>query len=59
MDNQSKFQATEKSPRGEYTAPQLMRWGEVSDLTQLGKSGGPGDGMFDAPYGSVTHTPHG
>ncbi|MDR5906874.1 hypothetical protein [Franzmannia qiaohouensis] len=32
-----------------YAAPQLKRWGDISDMTQLGNSGGPGDIGYNKP----------
>ena len=38
-----------------YTTPTLQDWGRVTDLTQLGRTDGPGDSFF--ADGSVHHTP--
>lgn len=40
-----------------YEAPRLERLGPVTELTQLGRTEGPGDAKFFD--GSVHHTPHG
>ncbi|MBD3896165.1 hypothetical protein IEI94_09915 [Halomonas sp. ML-15] len=32
-----------------YAPPQLAQWGSVSDMTQLGNSGGPGDIGYNKP----------
>lgn len=48
MNNQlSSVQCKTDSTRHEYLPPTLEVWGEVSSLTKLGGSGGPGDLLYN------------
>lgn len=40
-----------------YETPKLREWGNVVDLTKLGRTNGPGDAMFSE--GSVNPPPFG